>query len=471
MRSWLLRHQNFLYPTGSGILVFLLYLPTVVPDLTWFASSGDGGELITAAVTLGIPHPPGYPTYILLGKLFSFLPVDPIAYRFHLFSALCTAIAAAFVTATTQLFAPQPINKRQRFLNSVPAFLFAFSPLVWQQSVVAEVYSLNLAVVAAFLWTLLGKRPSSLTGLLFGLSLTTHLTSVLLLPLAIACTPWRKMGQFAVGTLLGLSPYLLLPALARQGSPVIWGDPSTVQGWWWLVTAQIYYPHQFALPLGDLWPRLTAWGGTFSGQLAIAGWPLLILSGWTLKNGRLPQNRWWLLLGTAAAYVAYAILYNTPDSIVLTLPAWLIVSLCLIPALKPLKNWGLLLPGMALLLHLFSYNGANIHNIRLPAEQVLSLAPPNAVLITSGDPDIFTLWYFHYVEKQRPDVILVDSDLFALDWYRFNLTKLYPELRALAENNFALFKIENEPFRPFCRVYFQLDQDVTAQIDCSEEED
>jgi hypothetical protein len=47
---------------GAGLLVLAIYLPTVPRDLTWLAHSGDGGELITAAVTLGVPHPPGYPT-------------------------------------------------------------------------------------------------------------------------------------------------------------------------------------------------------------------------------------------------------------------------------------------------------------------------------------------------------------------------------------------------------------------------
>ena len=455
---------------GTGIVVFLIYLPTISPDLTWFAFSGDGGELITAAVTLGVPHPPGYPTYVLLGKLFSLLPLEPIAYRFHILSALCVATAAAFITATAQYFISQPATKLQHFLSTVPALLFAFSPLVWNQAIVAEVYALNLMVVAAFLWALLGKRPSSISGFLFGLSVTTHLTSLFLLPLAIAKTPLRKFWVFTLGTILGVSPFLLLPILARQGSPVIWGDPTTFSGWWWLVSAQIYHPNQFALPLSSLWPRLTDWVSALSLQLAIAGWPLLMYSVWEMKSGRSSQkNRCWLLMGTAVLYLSYTFFYNTKDAINLALPALLIFSLCLALAIKQWGKWVFLLPGMALLLHLSGYNGANIHNIRLQAEKILELSPPDAILLTSGDPDIFALWYFHHVEGQRPDIIPVDSELFAFDWYRHNLKQLYPDLRALTKDNLTLFEAENGSMRPFCHMQFQLDQDKSATIRCSED--
>lgn len=455
---------------AAGIVVFLMYLPTIVPDLTWLADSGDGGELISAAMTLGIPHPPGYPTYVLVGRLFAFLPFEPVAYRFHLFSAVCTAVSAAFVTATAQRFIPQPASRGQLLLAAVPAFLFAFTPLVWQQGIVAEVYALNLAVVAAFLWALFGKRPFILTGFLFGLSLTTHLTSLLLLPLLIVYTPPRQGWKAAAGIFLGLTPFLLLPFLARQGSPVIWGDATTISGWWWLVTAQIYQPNQFGLPWSDFGSKLAAWLQIFMFQWAVWGWLLLLLSGWLVKNSPFSQKkRWGMLLGTAVLYISYGFFYNTPDAIVLTLPAWLLLSLCLWPALESVGNWSFLLPVSAVLLHLSSINGANIHNIRLPAEQIFEQSPANAIVLTKGDPDIFTLWYFHFVEGQRPDIILVDDQLFAFDWYRNNLAQHYPNLRALEEDNLSLFQTENGRRYPICHAYFQQNRSLSAHIDCSKE--
>lgn len=470
MGTQLRQNRKIPFGWGTAVFTFIMYWPTVAPDLTWFANSGDGGELITAAVTLGIPHPPGYPTYVLLGKLVSFLPLEPIAYRFHLFSALCTAIAAGLVTATVQRLLVGSNPQPSLSLSVIPGLIFAFSPLVWDQAIVAEVYSLNLLAVAAFLWALLGERPSYICGLLWGLSLTTHLTSLFLLPLALAFMPPKTWGKLAVGALIGASPYLLLPILARQGSPVLWGEATTLAGWWWLVSGQIYQANQFALPLNIIWPRLLAWTAALAQQLAILGWPLLLLASWTARDGRsLPQGKWWGLVGTAVFYLLYALFYNTQDAIVLTLPALLIFNLCLIPALSLLGKWGFFLPGTALLLHLLSQNGANIHNIRPQAEQILEFAPPGAILITSGDPDIFTLWYFHHVERQRPDIILVDDRLFAFDWYRHNLGQQYSTLRALDEDNLALFEAANKSQRAICQVYFSSEPNGSAAIDCQQD--
>ncbi len=467
MHTWLWQHRNVLYSLGTAVFAFLIYLPTLAPDLTWQANSGDGGELITAAVTLGIPHPPGYPTYVLLGKLVSFLPIEPVAYRFHLFSALSTALAVGLVTSIVQKHLAMTDSDSAAWLSVIPGLLFAFSPLVWDQAIVAEVYSLNLLAVAAFLWALWGKRPSFVIGLFLGLSFTTHLTSLFLLPLALAITPAKTWGRFGIGTFVGASPYLLLPILARQGSPVLWGEPTTLAGWWWLVSGQIYRANQFALPLNNLWPRLVTWIGAFAQQLAVLGWPLLLYAGWQVQNGRsFAPRKWWSLVGTAVFYLIYAFFYNTQDAIVLTLPVWLIFNLCLIPTLNPLGKRGLLLPGAALLLHLLSQTGANIHNIRPQAEQILRPAPPGAILITSGDPDIFALWYFHHVEGQRPDIILVDDKLFAFDWYRHKLSVQHSTLRALEEDNLVLFKAANKPQHAICQVHFSPEPNGSGTIDC-----
>ena len=63
--------------------VFTLYIRTLAPSLLY----GDSAEFQTTAYTLGIGHPTGYPIYMLIAKLFTFLPVGEIAYRVNLFSA------------------------------------------------------------------------------------------------------------------------------------------------------------------------------------------------------------------------------------------------------------------------------------------------------------------------------------------------------------------------------------------------
>lgn len=446
-------HRVFLLTT---LLVLLVYLLTLAPDLTWANFGGDGGELIAAAVTLGVPHPPGYPTYTVLGKLVSLLPLGTVAWRFNLFSAICVALAAGVVAVISiqDSVTGKSLAAHRLRLAAHPfplaGHLLAFTPLVWGQALIAEVYGLNLLLVALVLWALGGQRPLpkhkfAFTGLLLGLSLTTHLTSVLLLPLALSLTPRAKWGKLGVGLLVGLTPFLLLPLLAQGNSPVVWGDPTTMRGWWWLVSGHIYHANAFALPPDQWQSRLAEWAlllvaGGVVGGLGAAGYKLQ-----AGKNGRALLLTFWL-------YVIYAFFYNTPDAAVLLLPAVLILALLLAPILWRLGLWGWLLPFALLLLNFNAQNLRHEEQVRPFATTALEGAPTHAILLTPGNETIFTLWYFQAVEGMRPDVILVDENLFAFDWYRARLQAQHPDLRHLANDDLGGFQRENGPLRPILRV-------------------
>ena len=70
-----------------------VYIRTLAPTVT----GEDSGEFITAAWSLGIPHPPGYPLWLILAKLFSFLPIGTVAYRLNLMSAILDAAAVGLL--------------------------------------------------------------------------------------------------------------------------------------------------------------------------------------------------------------------------------------------------------------------------------------------------------------------------------------------------------------------------------------
>ena len=81
------------------LAAFALYVRTLAPSLLW----GDMAEFQTLSYTLGMTHPSGYMTHIMIGKLFTLIPVGNIAWRVNLMSAFFGALAVANVYLITRL--------------------------------------------------------------------------------------------------------------------------------------------------------------------------------------------------------------------------------------------------------------------------------------------------------------------------------------------------------------------------------
>ena len=72
---------------------FVVYIITLAPTVLY----EDSGEFVTGAHSLGVLHPPGYPIYAILGKLFSYLPIFNVAWRVNLMSAFFAAVSAGIL--------------------------------------------------------------------------------------------------------------------------------------------------------------------------------------------------------------------------------------------------------------------------------------------------------------------------------------------------------------------------------------
>src|SRR4029453_14995991 len=96
---------------------------------------GDSGELAAAVHVVGIPHPPGYPLYVLLGKLFSVLaPVGKPAVRLNVFSAVCSGASVTF------LCWPLITLGFDRWLAAAVALTYGLSASLWSQAGIPRVY-------------------------------------------------------------------------------------------------------------------------------------------------------------------------------------------------------------------------------------------------------------------------------------------------------------------------------------------
>lgn len=487
----------------AAALALAVYILTLAPDLTWANFGSDGGELITAALTWGVPHPPGYPTYVLLGHLVGWLPFGTAVYRFNLFSAVCVAGAVGLVTAVNLFVVGNSLpsegdkSPTTNILAMAAGLTFAFAPLVWGQALISEVYALNLLCLALFLWALLTARPCWLVGLFLGLSITTHLTSLLMLPLALVGCGWRQWRLLMVGLMIGLLPFLLLPLFAQSGSPVRWGEPDTLRGWWWLVSAQIYRPNLFAVSPALLLARLADWAillpaqflwlGFFCAALGLAKLrnPYAVsrelptddglrLTGHTsrIRHHASPTTDYRLpitILATVALYLLYALVYNTPDAVLFTLPVLLLAAMFLGLGLRPLRQWSVLLP---LCLLLLNFQGQDLRQgvmVRPSATALLQAAPLHALLVSSDSGTTFSLWYFVHVEKQRPDVVIVDSNLFAFDWHRRHLAAQYPTLFVPTADDLAALYAQNGVARPLCFAQLLPDEEPVFRLECEGE--
>src|SRR5262245_44012885 len=127
-------------PRALLVLLFLLsfaaYSLTLGPSLY----RNDSPETITACVTLGVSHAPGYPFHSLLGRLFSFLCIANPALTLNLFSAVLSALAVCLFAVNLWLLIPLPYFGRLSRPAAVLAgsLLFACSPGYWNASLSAK---------------------------------------------------------------------------------------------------------------------------------------------------------------------------------------------------------------------------------------------------------------------------------------------------------------------------------------------
>ncbi|HUF64872.1 MAG TPA: DUF2723 domain-containing protein [Gemmatimonadaceae bacterium] len=197
---------------ASG-LVMLLYLVTLSPSTAMW----DTSEYIAAAYIMGIPHPPGNPLFVLIGRVFSMLPIAPnVAMRINILAALSSAISAGmwFLIAERVLVAWLPRRWQRIAGGSLAALIGATAFTVWAQSVVNEkVYTVSLVGMAISAWLIVrwcdeptGRRADRLLVLvayLSGLGYANHMAGFLVLPAFAIALAIRQPARFAIPVAVG----------------------------------------------------------------------------------------------------------------------------------------------------------------------------------------------------------------------------------------------------------------------------
>lgn len=206
-------------PALVGLFVFaataLAYFRTLTPTVPFW----DAGEFIAVSKILGIPHPPGTPFYVLIGRMFTLLPFGTTAQQVNAMSAVAGMFAVLLTYLVVLRLARRAFGEQREPWQewaalagaACGALMLAFSDTFWENSVEAEVYQLmSLAQILVFWlglrwWEAHDKRPTVgpllLATYLMWLSVGLHLgVGVMGAPLIVlvAFVDWRVAMLFAM---------------------------------------------------------------------------------------------------------------------------------------------------------------------------------------------------------------------------------------------------------------------------------
>jgi hypothetical protein len=441
---------------GAALVILLgvLYARTLAPTVLPYGAPDtlDSPMLQAEVSVLGIGHPTGYPTYMMLTHLFTYLPVGDPAYGINLASAVY-GVAAVLVVYLAGLRLC-----RRAVAAAAGALAFGLCDAFWGQAVISEVYTLEAFLVALVILVLLVWRDTRadryllLSAFLVGLSLTHHLTSVLLVPAAPAFvfltdrSVLSKLGLMLKSSglfLLGLLPFLYLPIRAMMQAPLNEADPSTPWRFLLLVTGGSFLAESSekgrhcspsALSLAEPSTKLGLLGDHLLGQYSL----FLVLVGVFGAFFLLFRNRaaavllgalFFGCLGQAVVYLQLGI----EDFYVFLIPAFLAFGLCISAGLGAVLRWaeglaggsaaGTIVVSILSLLMLIAplvgvreayatHDRSGDFGGRKAIESVASNVKQNATVLHHRSP----LWYMVLVERRRRDLTLIDP--FCTSWDR-----------------------------------------------------
>ena len=192
------------------ILSLIVYLKTIAPTVSFW----DCGEFITCSYILGVPHPPGAPFYLLIGRIFTLLPIaGNIALRVNIISALASAMTVTLTFLIIVRLIKQWRGISQNAYDTliliasglIGSLAFAFSDTFWFNAVEAEVYAISMFFTAAIVWFILvwlekadepgHERYLLLIAYFVGLAIGIHLLMILALPAIFMIVYFKTLEQ------------------------------------------------------------------------------------------------------------------------------------------------------------------------------------------------------------------------------------------------------------------------------------
>lgn len=356
-----------------GLVAFGIYLSTLLPGVHHF---GDTTKAQFLGELLGMTHPTGYPLYIGLTALWGQLPLGSLAFRINAFSAACGAGAVVFLFLLLRDRGVRPS------LAILAGLAFCFSKMAWEQSVIAEVYALNVLLVGAVLFSLsrfdITKSPRWFLVAcgLYSISFGNHLTMITLLPAFCFAVwfadrkvlyNWRLMAGMLLTIAIGAAQYYYLFARSRSDSLYLEYRVGDFEEFVEFISGERYRRSMFAFDWREVFvDRIPRFAGQLVRDLGIFAvlFPLALHNPGLSKGAasRFEPIRTTLLLA-AAGQLVWVTGYDIPDIEVYLIPlAWCLAALSGLGLESLAGAWGVrarsMAPylGAAVLLPLILYN-------------------------------------------------------------------------------------------------------------------
>lgn len=480
-------------------LAFIVYLLTLAPTVTFI----DSGELAAVATTLGVAHPTGYPLFTLIGWLFAHLP---LAFRtisqLNLMSAVFCSLAVfvffhLFVFLLSSRRSPERSEKKSPILLSAAcgALALAFSETFWSQAVELEVYSMHILfiglILLLFLRSLSDKvalenpavklpSPSAFGGLWYGfalvlgLSFTNHMTTILLAPAFLylffavhrfSRKSWRSILRAVPPFLLGFSVYLYLPIRAAQDPLLNWGNPTTLERFWWHFTGKQYRVWIFS-SMETAKKQFEYFLETFPSEFAYVGLGLALIGAISLL--RLNRKMFLFTLLLFVSCVFYSINYDIHDIDSYFLLAYVVTAIWIAFGAQVLIDYGgrhgrsgaaavvcIALCLAPLVSHYEKADQSENYAVEDYAMNMFDSFEENAIVLSyQWDYWLSASYYYQLVEGRRKDVVVLDKELFRRSWYFKQIEQHHPWLiersrKEVDEFLAELYKFEhNLPYNP-----------------------
>ena len=452
-----------------------IYIATLAPGVTLW----DSGEFLSAIHSLGIPHPPGTPLYILIGNLWAkiFSPLIGFAYSINLLSAICSAIACALMA---NLFVRWTGDRIAAYAAAVCA---GATSSLWLSATETEVYSAALLIGCLIFWiadranTTRERKWLILAAYVAGLGFALHLTALLTVPAALYLA-WsrrllRDIPSMVVVFLVGASAVIFMLLRAKHDPAINQGNPSTISALIDVLLRKQYMP---APPWPRQAPIFIQIGNLFEyadWQVALGLAPdppptiarttlsivfgLLGLAGF-IEHRRINRRSWLamliLFLTATLGVLFYLNLKAGPSYGGSFIPAtakhearerdyfFALAFMCwglwagfgavrlARRASGPSRSWLPVVGAFAAFVPIiFNWSAVSrriepaASEARRDAMQILKSAPARAVIFSHADNETYPVWYLQEGENYRRDVTIVVVPLLPAAWYRAELAR------------------------------------------------